>query len=84
MKGDDCVLGNIVTIIVDNPYGVEEKWSIKNEIGVIVDFEESTKQYKIATGNYKSDGYWFTENEFRPATDDECRAALYSLIMKGR
>lgn len=75
-------IGDIVTILIDNPYGVDEEYHVKNETGVIVDFEESTEQWCIATGKPETDGYWFTEDEFRPATTDEIEARLRFILMK--
>lgn len=75
------MIGDIVTITVDNPYGVDGEYHVKNETGVIVDFDESTDQFEIATGNYESDGWWFTKDEFRLATDDEIKARLRFVLM---
>lgn len=75
------MIGDIVTITVDKPYGVDDEYPVKGETGVILDFDESTEQWQIATGNYVSDGWWFTKDEFRPATDDEARARLRFILM---
>ena len=74
-------IGDIVTILVDNPGGVEE-YHVKNETGVIVDFEESVEKWCIATGKPETDGWWFTEDEFRSATTNEIEARLRFILMK--
>lgn len=73
------MIGNIVTIIVDHPCGKNDV-SVKNETGVIVDFDESSETFQIKTGSYFSDGYWYIEKDFRPATDDEIKKTLKLLI----
>lgn len=75
-------IGDVVTIIVDTPYGVEENYRVKNETGVVVDFEEDTEQWEIATGNPETDGWWFTEDELRPATAKEIEARLRFVLME--
>ena len=76
-------IGDIVTIKVDYPYGVEERWKVKDETGVIIDFQEDPEEWCVATGNPESDGWWFTEDELRQATDEEIKARLRFVLMKG-
>ena len=73
------MIGNIVTIIVDHPRGKDDV-SVKNETGVIVDFDDSDETFQIRTGSVFSDGYWYIEKDFRPATDDEIKKA-FKLLM---
>lgn len=75
-------IGDIVTIIVDNPSGVDEEYPVKNETGVIVDFDETSEQWQIATGEPETDGWWFTEDELRPTTAEEIEARLRYILMK--
>lgn len=75
-------IGDIVTIVVDNPYGVDDEYPVKNETGVIVDFDEESEQWEIATGNPITDGWWFIKDEFRPATAEEIEARLRYVLME--
>lgn len=72
-------IGDVVTIVVDTPYGVYDE-PVKNETGVIVDFDEESEQWEIATGNPIS--WWFTKDEFRPATAEEIEAKLRYVLME--
>ena len=74
-------IGDIVTITTNKPYGVVDKYRVKNETGVITDFDECTA-WEISTGIPETTGWWFTEDEFRLATDDEIKARLRLLLMK--
>lgn len=76
------IIGSIVTIIVDNHCGVDREYKIKNETGVIINFDEEFEQWKIATGNPESDGWWWNKDEFREATDEEIKAKLRCLLMR--
>lgn len=77
------MIGDVVTITADNPYGVDEDYAVKGETGVIVDYDEDTNQFYVETGNSEST-WWFTSDEFRPATEEECKARLRYLLMKVR
>ena len=69
-------IGDIVTITTDHVYGVDDYYPVHMETGVIVSYDDETKQYQIVTCNPASDEWWFTEDEFRLATDEEVRARL--------
>lgn len=75
------MIGDIVTITVDRPYGVDEDYFVKNETGVIVESFAATNQWRIETGVPNTSGWWFTPDEFRPATEDEVRARLKKVLM---
>ena len=76
------MIGDIVTITIDNPQGVEGNYPVKNETGVIVDFDEDANVCEIATGKAETTGWWYAEDEFRLATEDEIKARLKFLLMK--
>ena len=73
-------IGDIVTITVDHPAGVYNRLFVKNETGVITDFDEEV--WEISTGMPGTSGWWYAEDEFRPATDDEIKARLKLILMR--
>lgn len=74
------MVGDIVTIIANNPRGVKAR--VNGETGVIVEFDERCEMSCVATGNPESNSWWFTDDEFRPATDEEIKARLRFVLMK--
>ena len=79
------MIGNIVTITVNNPCGVDGEYPVLNETGVIVEIEEyedGQKLFLINTGKVLTT-WWFSESQFRPATEEEVREKLRYLLMKG-
>lgn len=75
------MIGDIVTITIDCPYGVDGDYRVKNETGVITNYDEDTKTWEIATGKPDTTGWWYAVGEFRPATDDEIKARLRFVLM---
>ena len=80
-------IGDIVTITVHLPYGVDEgNVSVMNETGAITDFvefvEDGSMMWEITTGNHLTTGWWYCEGEFRPATPEEIEARLRYVLMK--
>jgi len=73
-------IGDIVTITVNHPGGVGGCF-VKNETGVLTDFDE-VAAWKISTGMPGTTEWWFTEDEFRLATDDEIKARLKLILMR--
>lgn len=72
-------IGDIVTITVNHPVGACG-CLVKNETGVITDFDEEV--WEISTGMPGTSGWWYAEDEFRPATDDEIKARLKLILMR--
>ena len=75
-------IGDIVTITVDHPACVYDRRSVKNETGVITDFDKEGSAWEITTGKPETTGWWYAEDEFRPATDDEIKARLKLILMR--
>ena len=74
-------IGDIVTITVNHPDGVYG-CSVKNETGVITDFDKEGAAWVISTGMPGTSGWWYGEDEFRLATDDEIKARLKLILMR--
>lgn len=67
-------VGDIVTIIIDMPYGVDDEY-VKDKVGLIV--EKEGKLFRVRTNaNPLYDGYWYTVDEFRLATETEIASTL--------
>ena len=76
-------IGDIVTITVDYPAGVEEFGKVKGETGVITNYDH-VGSWEVTTGKPKTSGYWYYETEFRPATAEEIADRLRYALMKRR
>ena len=76
-------IGDIVTIIVDHPAGVDEFGKVKGETGVITDYDHAGN-WAIETGKPETSGWWFYETEFRPATAEEIADRLRYVLMERR
>lgn len=74
------MIGTVVTIIVDHPCAGDRGFKVKNETGIIHDFNEVNNTFQIRTGLFFTNGFWYRENEFRPATDDEIKARLKLIL----
>ena len=79
------MLGNIVKLTVEHPYGVDDI-TVKGDIGVIRGIEEQkdgTLYYTI-TARHGDFGYAYnfiyTEEEFTLASDEECREELKKVL----
>ena len=77
-------VGDIVTITVDYPAGVDEFEKVKGETGVITDYDHVDNCWVVETGKPETSGYWYDETEFRPATAEEIADRLRYVLMKRR
>ena len=77
-------IGDIVTIVVDYPAVIGEAEKVKGETGVIADCDSEYNLWMVETGKPETSGWWFTEDEFRPATAEEIEARLRYVLMKWR
>ena len=80
-------IGDIVTILVEYPCGVEKnKWNyVKDETGVIVDVDThdpNELEYSVKLSPTDIFSWWFASEEIRSATEDEIAEKLRSLMMK--
>ena len=67
-------VGDIVTIIIDMPYGVDDEY-VKDKDGLVV--EREGKLFRVRTSaNPLYDGYWYTVDELRLATETEVTSTL--------
>ncbi len=76
-------IGDIVTITVKHPAGVEEYAYVLNETGVITDYDHAGN-WAIETGKPETSGWWFYETEFCPATAEEIADRLRYVLMERR
>ena len=77
-------IGSIVTILVDYPYGVEEESQnyVKGMTGVVVERDEEEENLfavRIYPGEWLQ--WWFSEDEMRPATNEEIAEKLRQVMM---
>ena len=77
-------IGDIVTITVKHPAGVEEYAYVLNETGVITDYDHVDNCWVVETGKPETSGWWFDETEFRPATAEEIADRLRYVLMERR
>jgi len=69
--------GSIVRVVVDRPDGTHEPVITKGEIGVVVTVLNDSYEVKNHFGEY-----WYTEEQMRELTDEECRDALRKELMR--
>ena len=74
-------IGDIVTITVETPEGIEDAVSVYGETGVIVDEDLEYNCWQVATGNPHTTGWWFSETELRPATPEEIADRLKFILL---
>ena len=81
-------IGDIVTLTADRPFGIHEEdcSGFKGSVGIITEIaepeEETYPSFRVTTPDYSKANYWFIEEEFRPATDEEIRKAFLESVLK--
>lgn len=77
------MIGTIVTILVKYPCGADEiaRNYVRNEVGVITDFNEETSDYAVSIHHHERYPWWFSKNEIRLATNEEIAGKLRSMLM---
>ena len=68
-------VGDIVTITVQYPYLVINE-NVFGEVGIIADIENGYLEVKTDS----RDGYWYTKDEIRLATETEIKEKLRKLL----
>ena len=74
------LLGSLVMVIVDMPDGCDDT-HVYGDIGVITEiykYKDGTKDYTV---HNKSSDFVYGREQIRELTDEECRDALYAMLM---
>ena len=78
------MIGSIVTILIDYPHGTDEdeRNYVKDEIGVITDYDEEAGDYEVRIIPNEIYPWWFSKDELRLATNEEIAGKLRFIMMK--